>query len=523
MSGVLLCMLTGTITAQSLSSEALSRYIADAALHQTSRKTPAMLLNGMDAQWYNTADGRYYRYIQNAVGTNAGAAELAGQLLLLYRVTRKDAWYQSASLLDRQLLATEHRTAEEAYTAEPFLAEYAAVFHRNRDFATIAAQIESTARKPELRNMAFRMMTMASALPYFPNDAPGRAAGAASFRQLAAASAHSQDVSSGLWRDDLRSSTETGHSLDLAGSAMVVFSLAHGVRLGLLPPRYAAVAERAWQGILSRNPSEVAGADMLTTGALLLAANEMELYPDAKLGLGNRILIDGWYNSEKWKDAAGTTVLFHYKWNDYSNPGYSLLGHIFRSFGVATDTLDAAPTAANLHGARFYMIVSPDNRAKVPDPHFMTPEDAGQIAAWVKQGGVLILMENDPANADISHMDILADRFGLHFNNALTHHVIGDDFAMGRIDDMQTGAPFFHPRTLYMKDTCSLTLSQGAIPLLAWKGDILIAKTGYGRGTVVAVADPWLYNEYTDGRKLPPDYQNFGAGKEFVRWLLSQN
>jgi unsaturated rhamnogalacturonyl hydrolase len=36
------------------------------------------------------------------------------------------------------------------------------------------------------------------------------------------------------------------------------------------------------------------------------------------------------------------------------------------------------------------------------------------------------------------------------------------------------------------------------------------------------VIDPWLYNEYTDGRKLPKAYDNFAAGEELVRWLLQQ-
>jgi unsaturated rhamnogalacturonyl hydrolase len=36
------------------------------------------------------------------------------------------------------------------------------------------------------------------------------------------------------------------------------------------------------------------------------------------------------------------------------------------------------------------------------------------------------------------------------------------------------------------------------------------------------MADPWLYNEYTDGRKLPPMYDNYAAGKELVRWVLEQ-
>jgi unsaturated rhamnogalacturonyl hydrolase len=152
----------------------------------------------------------------------------------------------------------------------------------------------------------------------------------------------------------------------------------------------------------------------------------------------------------------------------------------------------------------------------------MNAADADQIAAWVRSGGVLLIMENDPANADIPHMDLLADRFGLRFNNVLVHHVIGDRIEMGRIDVSSAAPPFTHPHVLYMKDTCSLTLSKGAKPLLQWQGETLMAVAKYGRGTVVAVTDPWLYNEYTDGRKLPSEYDNFVAGTELVHWLLEQ-
>ena len=189
---------------------------------------------------------------------------------------------------------------------------------------------------------------------------------------------------------------------------------------------------------------------------------------------------------------------------------------------METKTLATAPTAEKLKGARFYIIVSPDNPSKTPEPHYMNAADAEEIAAWVKQGGVLVLMENDPANADITHMDVLADMFGLHFNNVLTHHVEGDQFEMGRMEISHPGAPFTSPHILYMKDTCSLSLSKGAQALLEWKGDTMMAVAHYGKGTVVAVTDPWLYNEYTDGRKLPPEYDNFAAGREFVRWLLKQ-
>lgn len=234
------------------------------------------------------------------------------------------------------------------------------------------------------------------------------------------------------------------------------------------------------------------------------------------------ILLDAWYNSQTRPGPDGKPKLYHYKWDDTTNSGYSLFGRMWQEAGVATRTLYVAPTFNNLKVAQYYIIVSPDNPAKNPSPHYMTSADAAQIALWVKQGGVLLMMENDPANADILHMDLLADKFGLHFNNVLVHHVVGDDFAAGRIDVPQPAPPFAHPHVLYMKDTCSLTLSAGAKPLLVWKGDTLMAVNHYGRGLVVAVTDPWLYNEYTDGKKLPKEYDSYAAGQDFVSWVLAE-
>lgn len=233
------------------------------------------------------------------------------------------------------------------------------------------------------------------------------------------------------------------------------------------------------------------------------------------------ILLDAWFNSQTRPGPDGRPVLYHYKWDDTTNSGYSLFGQMWRNHGVTTATLATAPTPAALKEARYYMIVSPDIPAKNPNPHYMTAADAAVIEKWVRRGGVLLLMENDPANADIPHMDLLADRFGLHFNNVLVHHVVGDDFPAGRIDVGAT-APFTHPHTIYMKDTCSLTLSAGAVPLVVWKGDTLMAWNHFGKGMVIAVTDPWLYNEYTDGKKLPPVYDQQAAGNEFVGWVIAQ-
>ena len=276
----------GVAAAQSpLSAASLGRRIADTALRQHSKNPPAVLLNGLDAEWYNTADGRYDRYIQSAanaeVSTGKASPEFASQILLLHRITRSPAAYRLASRLDRQLLAQKHLTAREAYEADPFLAEYASVFRRRQDFAAIAAQMRQTQRKPNLRNLGFRLMTLASALPCFPRDSAARVAPTASFQRLAAFAALRQDHASGLWRDNLQTSKAGAGPLDPIGSAMVTFSLARGVRLGLLPRQYAAVAQRAWKGIVRRAPLRLAAANELAAGSLLLAASEMQLYPAA--------------------------------------------------------------------------------------------------------------------------------------------------------------------------------------------------------------------------------------------------
>jgi unsaturated rhamnogalacturonyl hydrolase len=234
-------------------------------------------------------------------------------------------------------------------------------------------------------------------------------------------------------------------------------------------------------------------------------------------------MLDAWFNSQQRKNAAGQMEYFHYKWNDTKASGFSLLGQIFESYGVTLDTLYTAPTMEKLKHAQYYIIVSPDIPAKNPNPHYVQPEDAEQIAEWVKQGGVLVIMDNDPANADVEHLNLIADRFGIHFNSVLSHHVVEPDYAAGQIHVNGSGPLFHDPHTLYMKDTCTISVNAPAKALLDDKGDIMIATAKHGRGTVVAVVDPWLYNEYTYPDKNPPSQDNYAAGKEFVRWLLDQS
>ena len=406
------------------------------------------------------------------------------------------------------------------------------------------------------RAMGWHMMALVDTLAYYPEDNASRKHLNAELEKDAAAVARYQDNVTGLWYQVLDRSGAKGNYLESSASCMFVYALARGVRQGYLPQRYLANAERGYKGILSRfieaRPGDevslngtVKGAglggdpyrdgsysyyigektitnDPKGVGAFLLASAEMENAANAKLGRGKTVLLDAWFNSQTRPDAFGQQVSFHYKWNDLSNSGYSFFGHIFNNFGAETKTLYAAPTLAALRQAQVYIIASPDIPAKNPNPHYMQPEDAAQIVEWVKTGGVLVIMENDPVNADLDHLNLLAEKFGIHYNNVLRNQVDGNKFEMGKIPIDGAGSIFHEPHTIYMKEICTISAKPPATEALRDHGDILMATAHYGKGIVFATVDPWLYNEYTDGRKLPAEYDNYAAGKELVRWILAQ-
>jgi unsaturated rhamnogalacturonyl hydrolase len=75
---------------------------------------------------------------------------------------------------------------------------------------------------------------------------------------------------------------------------------------------------------------------------------------------------------------------------------------------------------------------------------------------------------------------------------------------------------------IYIKELSPLSLASPAQSLLTDGGDIIFGVSKYGKGTVFAVGDPWLYNEYVDGRRIDTSFENFEAGKDLAGWLLKQ-
>jgi unsaturated rhamnogalacturonyl hydrolase len=528
-------------------------------------------LEGLEAQWYSTADGEYFEYARkvadaaladpsrDAPGRSPYADALLGQqLMLLYGVTQKPAYYAAAKELHDRLapwcgLAAESESASHSADAQQpciaraFLAEYAAGFQQPEDLAAIArssAAGNATAAgagigssQEQLFAIAWMAASLSDALASFPADDPARGQALAALNQAATALARYQDARSGVLH---LTPGQTSSAAPPTVDWLYVYALMKGVRLGYLAPHFGVDAARAWQAALARYVRLDSGGRLILQsepaaagnagvqpglGAFLLASTEVDLAPRSMTGRGAIVLLDAWYNSQQRKNAAGQLESYHYKWNDFSNSGYSLLGHMLRSRGLKAETLPAAPTSENLRDASYYLIVSPDIPVKNPNPHYMTSADAEAIAGWVRRGGVLILMENDPPNADLEHLNLLADRFGIHFDNVLHHHILGEHVEDGRIPVAGGGPLFERPHTLYMKDTCAISLSGSATALLHDRGDVMMATARYGRGTVFAAVDPWLYNEYTDGRNNPAIYSqfdNFAAGTELVRWLIQQ-
>ena len=135
---------------------------------------------------------------------------------------------------------------------------------------------------------------------------------------------------------------------------------------------------------------------------------------------------------------------------------------------------------------------------------------------------MLVLMGNDFGNCEFDHFNNLAREFGIQFNKDSVNHVDGNNFEMGKINIDAASPVFTGARKVYLKEISTLALASPARSIQEWNGHQVIAVAKFGKGSVFAVGDPWLYNEYTDGRKLPRDFENLRAAQDLSWWLLDQ-
>jgi len=406
------------------------------------------------------------------------------------------------------------------------------------------------------RAMGWYGLALVDVLEYFPENHPRKKELIAILKRYADAVQKVQDKKNGLWWDVLNRPADKGNYQEASASCMFVYTIAKAVRLGWLPNSYLPIAKKGYAGIVNefietdahqqtnlKGTVAVSGlggtpyrdgsyeyyvAEKVVTndpkgvGAFLIASNEMELLATVALGKGKTVLLDRYFNREYKKDVAGVEKPHHYVWNQLEQNGFSFLGDIFRAHGLKTLELDTLPTSNNLSKAAIYVIVDPDTKKETKDPNFIGASSIKEISEWVKAGGVLVMMANDSANCEIPHFNELAKTFGIHFDDQSRNMVKGKEYQMGAIIIPAGNEVFPNTKKLYLKDICKISITSPAKPALTESNDVIIAVTKYGKGTVFAVGDPWLYNEYTDGRKLPADYENSQAANDLVKWLIKQ-
>ncbi|QHV99897.1 glycoside hydrolase family 88/105 protein [Spirosoma endbachense] len=566
-----------------------------------------------DARYINYIQKNMDRFV-NADGTirtydldhfNIDYVTPGRSLLLLYQQTlpNKEKYRKAADLLRKQL-AEQPRTKEGGfwhkkiypnqmwldglYMAEPFYAEYTRLFSRDgKDFNDIINQfvwMEQHAHDPKTgllyhgwdesreqkwadpktgkspnfwsRSIGWYVMALVDVLDYIPADQPRRGELVAILQRLMPAVVNYQDPKEGCWYQVTDRGGDKGNYMEASGTAMFVYGLAKGVRLGYLPASMMTYAKKGYTGMLKNFIStdeaglihlektvSVSGLggnpyrsgsydyylseplrkdDLKGVGPFIMASVEMETAEEAGLGKGKTVGVDTYFNHEFRKGITGEQEPFHYTWEDRQHSGFWLWGNTFRDLGAKTVSVSSAPTAASLKGVDVYIIVDPDTPKETAKPNYVSQADSKAISDWVKAGGVLVLMSNDTSNCEHLHFNQLAAQFGLQFLPKNVNMVKGDQFEQGSVK-ISAGNPIFsHTKEVYIKELSPLSVKAPAKSVVSAGDNVIIAVANVGKGTVFAVGDPWLYNEYTDGRKIPARYENFSAGKDLATWLLKQ-
>ena len=418
---------------------------------------------------------------------------------------------------------------------------------------------KTTGQSPNFwdRGIGWYAMALVDVLDYFPQNHPQRPALIKALQRLAPALAKYQDVKTGTWSLVMNQEGRKGNYAEASGSSMFVYALAKGVRLGYLDKKYAQVAQKGYDGLLKTFvATEADGAlafngtvsvgglggnpyrdgsyeyylteplrknDLKGVGPFILASTEMEIAAESANGQGKTVGLDYYFNHEMRKSPlTGEPEQWHYTWEERTHGGFWLWGNQFRELGAKTVAVPAAPTAASLKGLSVYIIVDPDTRKESPKPNYIQPADSKVITDWVRGGGSLVLLANDTANCEIKHFNELAKNFGVQFTDQSVNMVQGSQFEQGKVALVSGKAVFQSANVAYIKELSVLAVQSPAQPLVTNNGKVIMATARLGKGKVFILGDPWLYNEYTDGRKIPAVFENFRAGKDLAAWLLSK-
>lgn len=419
---------------------------------------------------------------------------------------------------------------------------------------------KTTGQAPNVwaRAMGWYGAALVDVLQYFPDTHPKKKELIAVLDRYAAAVTKAQDKQSGLWWDVMNEPypSREGNYFESSAAAQFVYTLTKGVRLGHLKASYLPVAQKAYDAIIkkfvvkdAKGWHDYAGTvtvsglggkpyrdgsfeyyisekvitnDAKGVGAFIQAANEIEIAPGLSKGKGKTILLDSYYNNEQDKDPFGNKRSAHYKFDERSNGGFQFWAKMFEYNGAKTITTYQAPSAATLKNINTYIIVDPDIKKENPDAKFVTEPEAKAVSEWVKAGGTLVLLLNDSGNCDLENINILTKKLGFNFKNDSRNHVEGKKFEQGALYINEGNPVLKTAKKVYLKEISTINIADPSLAKSAYedKGDVLMVTANVGKGRVFAVGDPWIYNEYVDGRKLPADFDNYKAMKDLTDWIL---
>lgn len=407
------------------------------------------------------------------------------------------------------------------------------------------------------RGMGWFGMALVDVLDYFPESNVKRKKLIAILQNYAESIVKVQDTS-GLWWNILNYPGKEKNYLEASASCMFVYTLAKAIRKGYISINFTNNATKGYNSIchklLAENPDstlvlkntvvssglggnqdhyrdgsynyyvneKIADNDLKGIGSFLLAASEMKKFDQLHIGHNKTVLLDSYYNNEKHKDKSGILRSFHYKWEEQDNNGYSFWGNSFQQYGASIKTCYTPPNDKILNSASVYIITDPDIPRENPNAKYMNERSAEYIFNWVKKGGVLVILTNDSGNADLQHVNILTSKFDFTFNNNSLNHVPGHVYDSGAVYITIPNPVFTSPLKVYLKEVSTIH-GKDVLSIMQKGNDIFGCYVKAGKGYVIAVGDPWFYNEYINGRKLPSSFKNYEATQQFTLWLLNHS
>ncbi|MEU1033201.1 glycoside hydrolase family 105 protein [Streptomyces mirabilis] len=284
-----------------------------------------LYLYGQYLTYQRTHDARYLTYIKSYVDRfvssdgsigqsfNSLDSMQAGRLLtILHHETGQDR-YRKAALKIRNRLNTYPRTSDGGfwhadtssrahqlwsdgvYMVNPFLVEYGKEFgdttyandeaakqlyvygnhlqvangllkHAYDESKTSSWADPATGLAPEhwCRAVGWYAMAIVNVLDAIPVNHPRRPQLVGIFRRLAAGLEKYQDPATGRWFQVIDKGARSDNWTETSCSSMFTYALSRGAQQGYLDPHYGSVAQRGYQGVLSRMSVGADGRTNLT-------------------------------------------------------------------------------------------------------------------------------------------------------------------------------------------------------------------------------------------------------------------